>query len=157
MLLTKLLRTMADVGSSGTCRLLLILIALVATTNDAWSHAEGHGEPILLTFVGAQRLGGDSAEIAFEIHNVGAYAATLRGAAASSAERVIISRIWHFLGWEIADPIDLLRLEPGQVEYLAPPDYQVLIEGLAPDTNALQIDLDFGPLGTKALPVTIRP
>lgn len=126
-------------------------------TGHAWSHAEGHGEPILLNFVGAKRLRGDNVEIAFEIHNVGAYAATLRGAAASGAERVIISRIWHLLGLEIANPIDHLRLEPGQLEYLAPPEYQVLIEGLAPDTNELQIDLDFGPLGTKTLPVTIRP
>ncbi|NJO38861.1 MAG: hypothetical protein HC871_16200 [Rhizobiales bacterium] len=126
-------------------------------TNHAWPHAEGHGEPILLTFVGAQRLDEGSAEIAFEIENVGAYAATLRGAATAGAERVVISRIRHFLGWEVASPIDHLRLEPGQLEYLAPPDYQVLIQGLAPDANALQIDLDFGPLGVKTLPVTIRP
>jgi hypothetical protein len=70
---------------------------------------------------------------------------------------VIISRIWHLLGLEVANPIDHLRLEPGQLEYLAPPEYQVLIEGLAPGTNALQIELDFGPLGTKTLPVKIRP
>ena len=96
-------------------------------------------------------------EIAFEIHNVGPYAATLRGAATSSADRVIISRIWHLLGWEVANPIDNLRLEPGQLEYLAPPDYQVLIEGLPADTNALNIYLDFGPLGAKRLTVIIRP
>jgi hypothetical protein len=130
---------------------------IVATPSDAWSHAEGHGEPIVLNFVGATRLADGNVEIAFEIHNVGPYAATLRGAATSSADRVIISRIWHLLGWEVANPIDNLRLGPGQLEYLAPPDYQVLIEGLPADTNALNIYLDFGPLGAKRLTVIIRP
>jgi hypothetical protein len=145
------------VGTSWLRRLLLPMLVTVVMTNDAWSHAEGHGEPILLTFVGAERHGESSVEIAFEIHNVGAYAATLRGAATTAADRVIISRIWHLLGWEVANPIDHLRLEPGQLEYLAPPEYQVLIEGLAPDTNALMIYLDFGPLGAKPLPVIIQP
>jgi hypothetical protein len=151
------LRILIDVDASWAHRLLLLVLVTVAMTNYAWSHAEGHGEPILLNFVGAQRLGDGNVEIAFEIHNVGPYAATLRGAATSAANRVIISRIWYLLGWEVANPIDHLRLEPGQLEYLAPPGYQVLIEGLTPDTNALQIDLDFGPLGTKILPVTIWP
>ena len=148
---------MIGINASRTCRLLLILITLVAATDHAWSHAEGHGEPILLNFVGAKHLGEGRVEIAFEIHNVGPYAVTLRGAATTAADRVVISRIRRLLGWEVANPIDHLRLEPGQLEYLAPPDYQVLIEGLAPDTNALMIYLDFGPLGAKPLPVIVRP
>ena len=149
--------TVIVVGGSWLRRILLPMLVTVVMTNDAWSHAEGHSEPILLTFVGAERHSEGSVEIAFEIQNVGPYAATLRGAATSAADRVTISRIWNFLGWEVANPIDHLRLEPGQLEYLAPPDYQVLIEGLAPDTNALMIYLDFGPLGAKPLTVVVQP
>lgn len=135
--------------------LLLAGIVLIARPKAALAHAGAHDEPILVDLIAARRLAPGEVELDFAIYNITPEAVTLRGMWSSGAQNVSLSRLWHLLGWVIPRPVDFLRLEPGELVTIAPPDFSAVASGLGTDTLEFDVELDFGPVGRFIMPVSL--
>lgn len=127
-------------------------LACLGPASLALSHPAFGG--VLMAIVEAERVEGvpDTVELRIAIVNNTENAVTLRGLreSASSEPRIAIERrreLFYMVFWQ---PVDFLRLEPGEAITLEPPDYRVVVQTRAPQRftrGRPMLFADFGPLG----------
>lgn len=130
---------------------ILALSLLFAGAGTA-AHAHPALGDVVVAIVGTERVADtpDTVEMRLDIVNNTDNAVTLRGLWTPLEARITIERRRRVFSTVLWQPVDFLRLEPGETIRLAPPDHRIRVETRAPQRvtdGFLLLKADFGPLG----------